>query len=891
MKSQNIQLTQSNFGNLFPFFIVFDNSLKIITIGPSIQKLLGDLKGNYFGDLFKFIRPTLSIKMEFESMKEHLDTIVIVESIEHPLKTRLRGQFIFEEHSNEIIFINSPWINQITELSYLDLLISDFAIHDTMIDTLQLLHSKELVNNDLIDVNNQFIELSKFPNQNPQPIMRIDFDGKLIYSNAAADILMQKENEGIIKLLFKQFKNKLTSKISETLTINSRYFDCTLIPYKDKNYINIYMHEITDAFEYQSQLANTTARLYTLLESMQASVLAEDLDKEIIFVNQNFCDLFEIPIPAKSMIGLDCSKAAEQSKSLFKNEVEFLRRIDEINGMKQKVFGDILYMKNGKILERDFIPIYENGFYAGNIWKYQDITEIVLNKEKIKLIEDKYSKIIESLKLGLLEVDLDENITKVYPAFSNLTGYTEEEILGKNAFKLFGVKEEKENFIEQNETRKNGIASMYETQIRVKNNEIKWIIISGAPIFNNQNEVVGSIGIHVDITERKKLEQDLILANKQAKASIKSKEMFIANTSHEIRTPMNVIIGMIDVLKETTLTEDQIKYLNAISTSANNLLLLINDVLDFSKIESGNLILDQAAINIVELINNLEIIFNQEIKEKGLRFLCEIDPGIQINLLGDAAKLNQILINLISNAIKFTDKGSVELVCNLVENNENQQVISFEIIDTGIGIKPENFDLIFEIFKQEDASVSRNYGGTGLGLPISKNIVSKMGGNLTVKSEKNVGSNFSFTIPFVKNKQPILENTEQNISLNKTLSNIRILVAEDNVLNQMLIKAILDKENVSFDFAGNGQEVLSLLKKNKYDIILMDIQMPIMDGLTATKIIRTDLKSNIPIIALTANTSFNDEKEYLKNGMNDQLSKPFKRDELLQKISLLISKK
>jgi PAS domain S-box-containing protein len=891
LKSQNIQLTQSNFGNLFPFFIVFDNSLKIITIGPSIQKLLGDLKGNYFGDLFKFIRPTLSIKMEFESMKEHLDTIVIVESIEHPLKTRLRGQFIFEEHSNEIIFINSPWINQITELSYLDLLISDFAIHDTMIDTLQLLHSKELVNNDLIDVNNQFIELSKFPNQNPQPIMRIDFDGKLIYSNAAADILMQKENEGIIKLLFKQFKNKLTSKISETLTINSRYFDCTLIPYKDKNYINIYMHEITDAFEYQSQLANTTARLYTLLESMQASVLAEDLDKEIIFVNQNFCDLFEIPIPAKSMIGLDCSKAAEQSKSLFKNEVEFLRRIDEINGMKQKVFGDILYMKNGKILERDFIPIYENGFYAGNIWKYQDITEIVLNKEKIKLIEDKYSKIIESLKLGLLEVDLDENITKVYPAFSNLTGYTEEEILGKNAFKLFGVKEEKENFIEQNETRKNGIASMYETQIRVKNNEIKWIIISGAPIFNNQNEVVGSIGIHVDITERKKLEQDLILANKQAKASIKSKEMFIANTSHEIRTPMNVIIGMIDVLKETTLTEDQIKYLNAISTSANNLLLLINDVLDFSKIESGNLILDQAAINIVELINNLEIIFNQEIKEKGLRFLCEIDPGIQINLLGDAAKLNQILINLISNAIKFTDKGSVELVCNLVENNENQQVISFEIIDTGIGIKPENFDLIFEIFKQEDASVSRNYGGTGLGLPISKNIVSKMGGNLTVKSEKNVGSNFSFTIPFVKNKQPILENTEQNISLNKTLSNIRILVAEDNVLNQMLIKAILDKENVSFDFAGNGQEVLSLLKKNKYDIILMDIQMPIMDGLTATKIIRTDLKSNIPIIALTANTSFNDEKEYLKNGMNDQLSKPFKRDELLQKISLLISKK
>lgn len=891
MESENRPLTKTNFGNLFPFFIVFDNALKIIEIGTSMHKLLGDFTGKNFGDLFKFIRPTLSIKMNFESMKKHLDTIIIVEPIEHPLKTSFRGQFIFEEGTNEILFINSPWIKQIAELSYQDLLISDFAIHDTIIDNLQLLQSKQLVNDDLKEVSDQFIELAKFPNQDPQPIMRLNFEGKLIYSNASADSLIRNEKTEIVKLLFDQFKDKLTTKVKEQLYINSRYFDCTLIPYKDKNYINIYLNEVTETVLYHKELTNTTSRLYSLLESMQASVLAEDLDNKIIFVNQYFCDLFEVPIPAISMTGMDCSKAAEQSKNLFLNEIEFIKRIEEIIEKKEKVFGDIIYMKNGKILERDFIPIFENGSYSGNIWKYQDITEITVNKNKVKLIEDKYSKIIESLKLGLLEVDLNENITKVYPAFCNLTGYTEQEIMGKNAFKLFGVAEEKQNFNEQNELRINGKTGMYETQIRVKNNEIKWIIISGAPIYNNENEVVGSIGIHVDITERKKLEQDLLLANEQANESIKSKELFIANTSHEIRTPMNVIIGMIDIIKETALSENQFKYLNAISTSANNLLLLINDVLDFSKIESGNLILEEGAINLYDLITNIEISFNQEIKEKGLILNCQIDPKTQSNLLGDASKINQVLINLISNAIKFTDNGSVSLLCNLIEENETAQLISFEIIDTGIGISPENYDLIFEIFKQEDASISRNYGGTGLGLPISKSIVSKMGGDLKVTSKKGVGSNFSFTIRFIKNYQSIIDIVEPKVITNETLKHIRILVAEDNLLNQMLIKAILDKENVVFEFAGNGEEVLSLLDNNNYDIILMDIQMPIMDGLTATKIIRNQLKSTIPILALTANTSANDEIEYRKSGMNDQLSKPFKRNELLQKISRLISNK
>ena len=891
MEPENRQLTKANFGNLFPFFIVFDNSLKIIEIGSSMHKLLGDFTGKNFGDLFKFIRPTLSIKMNFESMKKHLDTIIIVESIEHPLKTSFRGQFIFEERTNEILFINSPWIKQITELGYQDLLISDFAIHDTIIDNLQLLQSKQLVNDDLKEVSDQFIELAKFPNQDPQPIMRLNFEGKLIYSNASADTLIRNEKTALVKLLFDQFKHKLTTKVKEQLYINSRYFDCTLIPYKDKNYINIYLNEVTETVLYQKELTNTTSRLYSLLESMQASVLAEDLENKIIFVNQHFCDLFEVPISANSMTGMDCSKAAEQSKILFLNEVEFVNRINAINEKKQQVFGDILFMKNGKILERDFIPIFENGLYSGNIWKYQDITEITNNKNKIKLIEDKYSKIIESLNLGLLEVDLKENITKAYPAFCNLTGYSEVELIGKNAFKLFGIEKEKSNFNEQNKLRQNGKAGMYETQIRVKNNEIKWIIISGAPIYNNENEVIGSIGIHVDITERKKLEQDLILANEQANESIKSKELFIANTSHEIRTPMNVIIGMIDILKETPLSENQWKYLNAISTSANNLLLLINDVLDFSKIESGNLILEEGEINFYDLIANIEITFDQEIKEKGLILKCDIDPKIQSNLLGDPSKLNQILINLTSNAIKFTDKGSVSILCNLVEENEKSQLISFEVVDSGIGISPENFDLIFEIFKQEDASISRNYGGTGLGLPISKSIVSKMGGDLAVKSEKGVGSNFYFTIPFLKNNQTNIKKVEPNTVTNETLKHTRILVAEDNVLNQMLIKAILDKEKVKFDFAGNGQEVLNLLELNTYDIILMDIQMPIMDGLTATKIIRNQLHSSIPILALTANTSINDEKEYRKSGMNDQLSKPFKREELLQKISLLISKK
>jgi signal transduction histidine kinase/CheY-like chemotaxis protein len=429
---------------------------------------------------------------------------------------------------------------------------------------------------------------------------------------------------------------------------------------------------------------------------------------------------------------------------------------------------------------------------------------------------------------------------------------------------------------------------VYETKIRTKSGEAKWLIISGAPIYNDQNEVVGSLGIHVDISERKKLEQELIQAKDIAVSSVKAKEVFIANMSHEIRTPMNVIIGMTELLNDSLLNKEQRKYLSAVKTSADNLLGLINDILDFSKIEAGHLELEEFKLHIQDIFENLEVSFEPKAHEKKILIQTEIDPKVSINLLGDGYKLNQVLVNLVNNAIKFTENGSVSIKASLLDDFENEQRIKFSVADTGIGINPENLEAIFQMFKQEDSSITRRYGGTGLGLSISQSIVESMGGNIDVKSEKNVGSEFSFVISLKKENIAPSVSEPKEFMKEKYGEMINILVAEDNELNQLLITSILEKEGVQYDLADDGKVVLEKLNEKSYHLILMDIQMPYMDGMATAKYIRQTLNLDIPIIALTANASPEDEAKYKEAGMNDYIAKPFKREELFTKIYLHI---
>jgi PAS domain S-box-containing protein len=820
----NFIFDERNFRKIFPFFVVIDSDLKIIDLGPSMNKILGDLSGRRFEDVFEFVRPKLSILNTYESFLDHQNIVIILESKEYPLKTRFRGQFIFIENDQKMIYINSPWITNVLDLGFHNLLISDFAIHDTITDNLQLLHSKEIVNDDmkriadelivqrdeLVEKNETIIELARFPDQNPQPVLRLDMEGRVMYANDSAvdlisnDKLMEQPFWGTIHL---KFERNNYSNYEREFKLGDKIFHATMVPIRESNYFNVYLRDITQTILYQNELLSTSSRLYSLINSMHSAVLAESDDRKIILVNQIFCDLFEIPVEAEQMKGVDCSQAAEQSKHLFEDESGFVEGIDAILAKRERVYGDILRMKNGKILERDYVPIYEHGVYIGHIWKYQDITEQMNSKESLKKVEDKYSKIIENLELGLIEVDLEENITKVYPAFCNMSGYSEQELLGKKATDLLVFDEDRVLLKQQNESRRQGISGVYEAKIRSKNGSIKWLIISGTPIYDINNNVVGSLGVHVDISDRKKLEVELREANEKAMSSVKLKEMFVANISHEIRTPINVITGMLDLIGEEGLDNERKKYVQTIKRSANALLDLINDLLDYSKIGAGQMQLEETNVNLYDMFDHLDNSFSEKTKDKGIQLLASVDKNINPQLISDRSKLNQVLVNIISNAVKFTEKGHVKFECQLIKENEKEQRIKFCVSDTGVGIAKENLDSIFHTFTQEDSSVSRKYGGTGLGLSISREIVMKMGGEMHVDSEKGKGSVFSFELDLRKGKLLDDDIATHNVQLSE-ISHLRILVAEDNELNQTLIRSILDKSSIQFDIAENGEDVI-----------------------------------------------------------------------------------
>ncbi len=894
--NNTVNFSFENLEKIFPFFLEVDKNLLIRRVGHSLEKVSGDIKESKFLDVFSFVRPRISIKPQFDSFIEHQNVVIILQLINLPLVVKMRGQFVHLKETDTIMYLGSPWVTDVAELRYLGLSISDFAIHDTIADNLQLLKSKEIVNDDmkrvaeelmqqrnqLVEKNGLIEEIAKFPDQNPEPILRIGFDNKLIYANKAVkkDIDVSEFLKYLkgSEFLDKSIKSSL-QRVEHQYQWNSRLFLATFVFFRNNYYFNVYFRDITEQDLFQKELLLANSRLETLFSSMQTALIAEDAERKIILVNQDFCNLFEISADPALLKGVDCSDAAENSKHLFNDEQGFVGRIDHILTEGKAVYGDQLIMKDGRILERDYIPIFKDNQHQGQIWRYQDITHVLETKESLRRVEEKYKKIIEDLEFGLIEVDLEHRITKVYPAFCHLTGYSEEELIGRVATDLLALKEDLDLIDQENQLRKEGRPGVYEARIRTKNNGLKWVIISGAPIYNWKNEVVGSIGIHLDITERKRLEQDLLSANEQAKASVKARQLFLANMSHEIRTPLNVIIGMSEILNNSDLDPEKGKLIRSINISALNLLNLVNDVLDFSKIDAGYFELENQQVSITEIVSDLFLQFEAQFENKGIEFVLNIDPDIYEFHSTDGPKLIQVLTNLISNAMKFTEKGAVSFDVLLRSDSYSDQVLCFSVQDTGVGISAEKKDQIFDSFIQEDATVSRKYGGTGLGLSIARSIVRLMGGDIEVESQIGVGSKFYFEIKLEKYKSPSHVSGTNHLS-NERIAGLKILVAEDNPMNQLLIKTILEKESADYQLVNNGLELLKVLEKENFDVVLMDIQMPVMDGVKATEELRKRGYDG-PVIALTANVLKEEKDNYLSSGFNAVITKPFKRDELL----------
>jgi PAS domain S-box-containing protein len=410
-----------------------------------------------------------------------------------------------------------------------------------------------------------------------------------------------------------------------------------------------------------------------------------------------------------------------------------------------------------------------------------------------------------------------------------------------------------------------------------------WLTVINSVILNKSGAVEKYIEVVIDISAKKKVELELISAKEEALQLSRAKDMFISVMSHEIRTPLNAVIGMSHLLLEGDPLESQKENLNVLKFSADNLLTLINDVLDFTKIETGNVELEQAEVDLRKMLQSITASLQYQTKEKNIYLDARIDEAVPEIVIGDSTRLSQILLNLTSNAVKFTDKGGVKIELQVIDQTQRNVRVRFSVTDTGIGIANDKLNTIFESFKQADTSTTRKYGGTGLGLAISKRLIELHDSRINVDSEPGKGSTFWFTLTF--NKARSKKSNSSNVETGLSIS---VLVVDDNQINRLLINKILTKWGATIDFAENGVQAVSKVESNKYDVVLMDIHMPEMGGLEATQIIRNKPEpyfKQLPIIALTASMLTSQMGDIGNAGMNDYILKPFEPKVLFEKLS------
>lgn len=494
-----------------------------------------------------------------------------------------------------------------------------------------------------------------------------------------------------------------------------------------------------------------------------------------------------------------------------------------------------------------------------------------------------YKSVVEDGSDIIFIVDYKGEILYHNSSVKETLGYKAGSLVGKTFFDLVlpeALQEFKKHF--KASTRKVYNESV-EFQFLCKDKSYKYLEFNSINL-KRKEKIEGLILDCRDITQRKKDAEELFKAQK-------AKEQFLANISHEIRTPINGIAGMATLLSQQPTLQEQQTYLNAIKSASDNLKVIISDILDLAAINSGKLNFERINFNVNDLLESLINSFSVQASAKGLSLSYTVGPKVSPVLMGDPFRLNQILINLISNALKFTQMGSIKTQCAVVKQNKNHQWVKFEVIDTGIGIPSDKLNTIFESFSQADASVTRKYGGTGLGLTIVKQLVELQNGKVEVVSQLNKGTTFTVIIPYAlaetEDGEKRLKVNHPHRGDNHNLKNLKILLAEDNDINQLYATSILKMWGCEATVAENGYVALEQVRNNHFDLVLMDIQMPVMDGYEATKAIRMGgaPKNKIPIIALTANASAKDIQRCREAGMDDCIAKPFTPESLLETLA------
>jgi len=517
--------------------------------------------------------------------------------------------------------------------------------------------------------------------------------------------------------------------------------------------------------------------------------------------------------------------------------------------------------------------------------------EMVHNLRESTVSKDYFNNIIHSMGSALIVTDCYGNIKSVNQSGLKMLNYTESDLLGKHlstivALEKNHIKDLWDQGSESKVIRKDNI-----NYTDSKGKKIPVLFLATMMKTDNEQHVVIEAQ---DISRIKNIENALRKAMTDANVASKTKSNFLATMSHEIRTPMHGIVGLSEILNETELDSDQKSLLNTIISSSDALLTIINDILDYSKIEAGKMALETIDFNLHNAINDVIKLFDAK-KHDDVELISDIAEGTAIIVKGDPIRFKQVLSNLVSNAIKFTKHGSVNIKAHTTDITDQITTIKFEVIDTGIGISKEGTSRLFQSFSQVDMSMTRKYGGTGLGLSICKKICELMGGAINVTSTEYKGSNFHFTLPFIKttsdrNEQKAVAESE-SLSANHSDKSLHLLIVEDTKINQKVITSILKKQNYTFDIVENGQEAIDAWQNKHYDLILMDLQMPVMNGIDATKIIREKedkYKPKTPILAVTANITKETQMQCIKVGMDGFISKPFTKSTILAEIDNIL---
>ncbi|MDP2089538.1 MAG: ATP-binding protein [Flavobacteriaceae bacterium] len=618
----------------------------------------------------------------------------------------------------------------------------------------------------------------------------------------------------------------------------------------------------------------------------------------------------------------------------FQNEEKEKRAAELVIANKELVFQSILKEKRASEKEKRAAELViankELAFQTKE--KEKRAAELVIadieldfqNKEKEKreiankeLEAFSYSlKLASQYSLSLIEASLDPlvtistegKITDMNEALSTITGLAREQLTGSDFFDYF-TEPQKAREVYQ-EVFAKGFVADYPLTLHHKDGKLTDVLFNGSVYKDDGGNVMGVVIVARDVTDQKRIATELneaivfaelatgIAETAQKKAesatliaedAVKAKQQFLSNMSHEIRTPMNAIIGFTKVLLKTELTPRQKEYLQAIKLSGDALIVLINDILDLAKVDAGKMTFEQVPFKMSVSIAAMLHLFETKIQEKNLELVTLYDPKIPEVLVGDPVRLHQIILNLVSNAVKFTNQGKITVNVRLLKEDDENVSIEFAVTDTGIGIAEEKIASIFENFQQASSITSRLYGGTGLGLAIVKQLVEPQGGSISVKSKVEEGSTFSFMLNFKKTTEEAALDTEI-LELDTEMDNIKVLVVEDIALNQLLMRTLLDDFGFECVIASNGKIAIEKLENDIFDIILMDLQMPEMNGFEATDYIRNTMNTKIPIIALTADVTTVDLAKCKAVGMNDYVAKPVDERLLYSKIVGLVKK-